>query len=156
MLTLAESTKIFELLKPATDAAGRTSSYINVKTLHEVEIVFHVQQGNAATIALSIVQATDASGTGSKAITVAIPIWSNLDTAATDTLVRRTDAVSYTTDAGVKNKIVVFKVDPALLDIAGGFNFVAITTGASNAANLTQAIAYGETRYPQATPTSAV
>jgi hypothetical protein len=127
-----------------------------MKTLHEVEIVFHVQQGNAATIALSIVQASDTSGTGSKAITVAVPIWSNLDTAATDTLVRRTDAVSYTTDAGVKNKIVVFHIDPALLDIAGGFNFVAITTGASNAANLTQAIAYCDTRFAQATPPSVI
>ena len=36
-------------------------------------------------------------------------------------MVRRTDAAgTYTTDAGVKHKIVVFKVNPSMLDMANG------------------------------------
>jgi hypothetical protein len=44
----------------------------------------------------------------------------------------------------------------AALDVAGGFDCIRISTGASNIANVTQAAYYLESRYPQATPPSAV
>jgi hypothetical protein len=75
-------------------------------------------------------QCSAVAGTGAKAIP-ATPIWTNLDTSVSDTLVRATDAVSYTTDAGVKNKMVVFEIDPAALDVAGGFDCIRCNTGAS-------------------------
>jgi len=153
--SLPQNGHIAELLDPATDAAGRTGSYVTLKNCHKAWIVVHIQQGNAATIALSVNQASDVSGTGAKAITVATPIWSNLDTATNDTLTARTAAVSYTTDAGVKNKIVVFEISPADLDVANGFDCITVVTGASNAANVTQAMLYTyATRYQQATPPS--
>ena len=150
--SLAQNLKITDALAPATDAAGRTSLYVSLKNAHKAYLVVHITQGNAATILLSILQATAIAGTGSKVLANAVPIWANLDTVAAEALVRATDAVNYTTDAGVKNKIVVFEIDPAKLDVAGGFDCVAVSTGASNVANITQAMwIIGPTRYNEAT-----
>lgn len=126
-----------QLLTPAADAAGRTSSYVTLKNSVKAYIVCHVGQGNAATVQFTPLQAQDVSGTGSKAIN-AVPIWSNLDTSLTSALVSRTAAANYTTDAGLKNKVVIFEILPeAAMDMANNFTTIAIQTGASNAANIT-------------------
>lgn len=141
MFTLPEQAKIHTALKPAADAAGRNGAWISCKNAHKVYVVVHVDQGNAATIALTLEQAQAIAGTGAKAITATVPIWSNLDTAASDTLVRRTDAASYTTDAGVKIKIVIFEIQPQrALDLANDFDCIRVVTGASNAANITSGL----------------
>ena len=128
-----------DLLAPAADAAGRTSLYRSLKNAHKAYVVVKLTQGNAATVLLSILQATAVAGTGSKAVT-AMPIWSNLDTSLSDSLVVRTPAANYTTDAAVKNKIVVFEITPeSCLDTTNGFDCIALSTGASNAANITEA-----------------
>lgn len=155
-ISLPQNGAIVELLDPATDAAGRTSPYVSLKLFHKAWIIFHVQQGNAATIALTVNQAKDVSGTSAKAITVNTPIWANQDTSASDALTAQTAGVSFTTSATLKNKIVVFEINPSDLDVANGFRSIALTTGASNAANVTQAMLYGVfDRYQQATPPSA-
>lgn len=151
-----EGLQIVEALAPAADAAGRTGDYISLKHAKRVFVVAHITQGNAATVALTLHQATSVAAGSEKAIANVVPIWSNLDTAASDTLVARTAAVSYTTDAGVKNKIVIFQVDPASLDTNGGFDCLTVKTGASNVANLTQAMYYVESRYGQATQPTAI
>lgn len=137
---LVENGFVVEALAPAADAAGRTGDYISLKNAERVAVVVHITQGNAATVALTLFQASAVAATGEKAITNVVQVYSNLDTAASDTIVRRTDAVSYTTDAGVKNKIVVFIVDAASLDAANSFDCLCVKTGASNAANITQAM----------------
>lgn len=154
-MNIPQNMKVVSLLAPATDAAGRTGAYASLKNATEAWIVAHITQGNAATIALQPLQASAVAGTGSKSITNAVPIWSNLDVGTDDNLVKRTDATSYTTDAAVKNKIVVFHIDPALLDIENGFDCIGLSTGASNVANITSALLYINSRYPQATPPSA-
>jgi hypothetical protein len=141
-----------ELLAPAADAAGRTSPYRSLRNALKAYIVAHVTQGNAATILLSVLQASAVAGTGSKAVT-AVPIWSNLDTSVNDTLAGRTAAATYTTDAGVKNKIVVFEITPeSCMDIAGGFDCIALSTGASNALNITEAQLHVLGSFQGATP----
>ena len=52
---------------------------------------------------------------------------------------------------------MVFEIDPATLDLAGGFDCLCVKTGASNAANITAA-SYILTapRFAGATPPSAV
>lgn len=149
--------KLIEAMPNATDAAGRTGDWVNLKNYALAYVIVNITQGNAATIAISINQASAVAGTGSKVITNTVPIWSNLSTAATDTLVSRTAAVSYTTDAGVANKQVVFQIDPSSLDLANGFDCIAVITGASNVANLTSAqyLLVGP-RYGGATPPSAI
>lgn len=127
------------LLAPATDAAGRASPYRSLKNALKAWIVVHINQGNAATVLLSVLQATAVAGTSSKAV-AALPIWSNLDTSVNDTLVKQTNAATFTTDAGVKDKIIVFEIQPeSCMDINNGFDCIAISTGASNVANITEA-----------------
>lgn len=156
IIYLPEQTKIVNLLAPAADAAGRTSAYVSLKHALKAWILVHINQGNAATILLSLLQASAVAGTGSKVFTVSSKIWSNLATAASDTLIARTPAVNYTTDAGVALKQVLFEIDPTQLDLANGFDCVGISTGASNAANITAAQLIAATRYPAATPPSMV
>jgi hypothetical protein len=154
---LVEDAKIVQALQPATDAAGRTGVYISLKNARRVFVIVHIDQGNAATIALTLFQATAVAATGEKAITALVPTWANLDAAASDALVRQADAVSFTTDAGVKRKIVVFCVEGAMLDVSNGFDCFTIKTGASNVANFTQAIYILEgMRYGGVTPPTAI
>ncbi len=156
-ISLPQEVKIVEAIPPATDAAGRSSAAVSLKNAGKAYIEVHITQGNAATIALVPMQATAIAKTGGKVLTNAVPIWANLDTAAGDTLVRATDAVNYTTDAAVKNKIVIFEIDPALLDVANGYDVIYFTTGASNVANITVGKFWlTDLRHSQATPPSAI
>ncbi len=143
------------MLAPAADAAGRTSGYFSLKNALKAWIVVHVNQGNAATVQLSPLQASDVSGTGSKAIT-ATPIWSNADTATIATPgTKQTDAVNFTTSAAVKDKIVIFEITPEqCMDVNNGFDCIAVQTGASNAANITAAELFVLGSYAQASPPS--
>lgn len=155
--TLPQQMKIVQAFALATDAAGRTSIYVSLKNWMKAYILVPITQGNAATILLTPLQASAVAGTGSKVLTNAVPIWSNLDTSLTDTLVRQTNAVNYTTDAAVKNKQVLFEIDPATLDVANGFDCLGFSTGASNAANLTGGLfLLADGRYMQGTPPSAI
>lgn len=136
---IPQDARIVDLLSPAADAGGRTSSvYVSLKNVQRAYIVAYLNQGNAATIALTPKQATAVAGTGSK-VTGNLRIWRNLDCSASDAFVRDTDAANYTTDAALKNKIVIFMIDPTDLDVAGGFDCIGLTTGASNVANITSA-----------------
>jgi hypothetical protein len=156
-MNLVEKMKIVEALQPATDAAGRAGDYVSLKNCHMAFVVFHITQGNAATVALSINQATAVAPAGAVPITLPVKIWANQDCAAGDTLVRQTDAVNFTTSAALAHKIVVFQIDPATLNLAGGFDCIAAVTGASNVDNITSAVYYlTEDRYKQATPPSAI
>lgn len=127
------------LLPPAADAAGRTSAYHTLKNAQKAYVVAHVNQGNAATVALTVLQAQDVSGTGSKVVT-SMPIWLVADTSVADALIAQASAANFTTSATLKDKIVVFEIVPeACMDIPNGFKTIAIQTGASNAANITEA-----------------
>jgi len=140
------------LLPAAADAAGRTGSYRSLRNAVKAYIVAEVNQGNAATVLLSVLQAKDSSGTGSKAINAA-PNWLVADTSVTDALVAQAAAATATTSATTKDKLVVFEIEPdAALDVANGFNHITISTGASNAANVTAAQLYILGSYEQATP----
>ena len=141
------------LLPPAADAAGRTGPYKSLRNCSgKVAVVCRVNQGNAAQVTFSILQATSSAGAGSKAIAVA-PIFYNADTTVSDTLVAQTAAVSFQTDVNVKDKIVVFEFDPAdVLDLVNGFNHIAVQTSASNVANITDAHMEYLGRYQQQSP----
>lgn len=155
--SLAQQFKVVDGIPPAADAAGRASDIVSLKNCAKAFIVLHINQGNAATILITVNQAQDVAGTGSKVLANAVPIFSNLDTVATDLMVRRTDAVNYTTDAGVKMKIVIIEIDPSALDVANGFDCISFSTGASNAANITQGLfILSGARYEQASMPSAI
>lgn len=138
--TLPEVAQIVSILPPAADAAGRTSaSAVSLKNAHKAYLVYHINQGNAATILLTPQQASAVAKTGAKALANNVRIWANQDEATTSLLTRQADGVSFTTDANVKVKRVIFEIDPATMDQAGGFDCLLAITGASNAANITSA-----------------
>lgn len=137
-LTIPQDLSLYHLLAPAADAAGRSSSYLSLKNAVKAWIIAYIDQGNAATIALTLQQASAVAGTGSKAINAA-RIWTKLDEAFTD-FTQQAEAASFTTDAAVKKKIVIFEIDAVkVLDVANDFDCLRVTTGASNAANITSA-----------------
>lgn len=140
------------LLAPAADAAGRTSTYKSLRNCSgKVALVCRVNQGNAAQVTFTPLQATSSSGGSSKAIP-SVPIFYNADTTASDTLAVQTAAASFQTGTALKDQFVVFEFDPAELDMADGFNHIAIQTSASNAANITEAWMEYLGRYQGQTP----
>jgi hypothetical protein len=140
------------LLAPAADAAGRTGTYKSLRNCSSrLAIVCRVNQGNAAQVTFTPLQATDSSGTGSKAIP-SVPIFYNADTTASDTLVAQTAAANFQTGTALKDQIVMFEFDPAELDLANGFNHIAVQTSLSNAANITEASMMYLGRYQQQAP----
>lgn len=147
MIHLAEGIKTMGLLKPAADAAGRTSRYLSLKEMHDAWIVCYIDQGNAATIALTPKQATNVAGAGAKNLLQPVQVWLVNDFATSDAWVRQADGTSFTTDATVKEKMVLFRIAASGLDINNLFCTVAIATGASNAANITSAVAHMTQRY---------
>lgn len=131
--------EVLPILDPAADAAGRASRAVSLKNYTGiVKLVCYVNQGNAATVALTPEQCTAVAGTGNKAIP-AVPIFHAQDLATTTVATRATAAANFTTSAAVTAKRVEFLIDPAALDVAGGFDCVRVSTGASNVANITSA-----------------
>ena|SRR6476659_3089216 len=142
---------------PAADAAGRTATYISCKNAHKVFIICQLTQGNAATVTFTLFQAKNVAANSEKALTNNVAIYADLDSAASDAMVRATDGVAYTTDAGLKNKIVLFEIDPASMDVNNGFDCLTVKSGASNAANITSILyAIGPLRYPALSPITAL
>ncbi len=145
------------LLAPAADAAGRTSVYKNLRNnAGKVCIICRVNQGNAAQVTFSVLQATALAGTNSKAIS-ASPIFYNADAAAGDALTAQTAAASFQADAVTsKDKFVVFEFVPAdVMDVNNGFKYIAVSTSASNAGNITAASMHYIGTYQQAAPPSS-
>jgi hypothetical protein len=144
------------LVPPQADAGGVTSPYKSLRNVSgKVAVVVHINQGNAATVTVSLLQATTSTGTGSKAVgtQASPPIFYNANSTLSDTLVAQTPANSFTTDATLADKFVVFEFDPAdALDLANGFNHLAVQIGASNAANIVEAHMEYLGRYQQAVP----
>jgi hypothetical protein len=137
-VSIPENLVPYHFLAPAADAAGRTSAYISLRGTPKAWIVVYIDQGAANTVLLSPLQATAVAGTGSKAIAAA-RISVKLDEALT-VFTKATEAATYTTDAGVKKKFVIFEIDAAkVMDVANGFDCIAISTGASAAGNITSA-----------------
>jgi hypothetical protein len=155
MLNLKESCIWATTLAPAADAAGRNGTAVSVKQAIRLYVVYYIDQGNAATIALAPEQCSAVAGTGNKAIPVS-QIFANQDMVASSVLVKQTAAASFTTSAAVKRKLVIFEIDPAALDVANGFDCVRAVTGASNAANITSALIVMESRYQSATTADAM
>lgn len=153
-----EGNKVHGLLKPATDAAGRTSRYVSLKNVVKAAIYVYINQAATDTVLLTPEQATAISGSPSpKALSANVPIWANQALATDDTMVRQTDAANFTTSAAQTEKLVCFEISPAqCMDIANGYDCLVIVTGASNAGNITAAWIECEMKYQQATPPSIV
>lgn len=136
---LPESAIVTVALKPAADAAGRTGDYVRISKAHKTWIVVNLNQGSATTVALTLSKATAAAGTGATAVTELLPIWSCADVETSNVVTRQTDAASFTTSAATTVKTVIFEIAAGALGAT--YDFVAVVTAASAAANITSAVA---------------
>ena len=136
--------KYVEAIEPQA-GASISGKCLSMKNIIKMHIVVQITQAASNTVAITIEQSTDVSKSGNTAITQVVPIWSNLDTDTSDVLVKRTNAVSYTTDSGVQEKIIVFEVDAQKLD--AGYTSINVLTGSSSSANITSALYICELRY---------
>ena len=153
---MPECCKIVEAITPQAGGAI-TGDYISLKNCRVANVLVHIDQANATPVEITIEQAQDVSGTGSKAITAAVPIWANQDCEASDTLVRQSDDVGFTTSTDTKHKQVTLQIDPAYLDVNNGYDCITVKTAASDPANITSAQYFlCELRYGQAIPPSAI
>ena len=137
--------QVVQAIAPQTGASARTSDYISLKNVVKCLVVCELAMATTDTCAITIEQATTVAGAGHTAITDVVPIWSNLNTSTSNTLTARTAAVSYTTDAVAANKIVVFQIDPAILDDT--YDVISVVMGASNASNYYSAVFLCEMKY---------
>lgn len=156
VFSLPQNCKIVQLLNPQTTNGALTSQVISLKNVHKATIVLNFTQavGHATTPTLN--QATNIAAGTNKAGPASM-IWANEDTAASDTLVAKTAAASYAVAADVKNKVVVFEVDPSALDIANGYDCIYLSEATSGqATNFVSATAYLQERYPGNPPPSSI
>jgi hypothetical protein len=149
--------KPVQLLAPQTTNGALTSQVISLKNASKAWLVLEFNQavGHATTPTLN--QATSIAAGTNKA-GPAVSIWANEDTVATDTLVKQAaEAALFAVAATVKKKQVVFEIDPARLDVNGGYDCVYLTIATSGqATNFVSGTAYLLNAYEQATPPSAI
>lgn len=144
--TLSQNIPPIEAISPGTTgAADRYGDWISLKNApNGVAVVVQLDQANAAKPTVSINQSTSVDGGGSptdeKAIAKEVPIFTNLDCAAGDSLTQQDDAVEYELDAATKHKIVIMEVKPEHLDVDNDFDCIRVKVASSDATNLISAV----------------
>jgi hypothetical protein len=163
MMHLVEGAKVVQLVQPAaSNGLGGATRYVDTRLAHRVFLLVEVTKGNAALTSFTLSQGTSAAGAGAAAFAFTVPIWSNLNTsaaAATDTLVRRANALTYALDnaADGRGQQVMFEIDPAKMDYANGRYYAGLTLGATDAANIISVTAFLVShRYKQDVPPTAI
>jgi hypothetical protein len=155
--TFVEKYKIVQGIQPRTTNAGFSSDWVSLKNANKAIIVVNLTQAAAHATAFTLAQATAVAGGDTKAMTNNVAIWSNEDCATSDTLVRQTDAKAYTVTADIKNKMIIFEVDPSSLDVANDFDCISLTVANSGeASNLASIEFYLDTKYKEDVSPTAI
>lgn len=121
-------------IKPQSDASARSGDFVTLARAHKGFFLCQAVIGSGA-VTFTLQQATNTSGAGAKAFTNNARIWLVDDTTIANPVpVRQADGVAFTTTAVASNKMVIFEVDPAMLDTANGFTSATVNSGGSGAA----------------------
>lgn len=155
--SLPERYKIVQLDAANTAANALDCDIISCKDAHKIWFVIsHYSGGGDTDLVLSLVESTDVAGSTTTAVTATFPIWSDANAGTTsDTLVKQTDAASYTIDTGAgTDYLVVIEWDPA--KHSSGYDCIKLSHSDGNASNVVNALAIIATRYPQGTPPAAI
>lgn len=139
-MTFAQKIKTVMGLAPVATDANPLSAWVDLSQAIRCKVVVAVTKGNAALTSFTLRESTDGVGAGAGVQNVSnnVQVYSNLDTSASETLVRRANAVTYALDDadGGEGQVVVFDVDPAKLAINDGYRYLAVQLAAGNAANI--------------------
>jgi hypothetical protein len=123
-----------------TNGGWDSTPFISLKNCHMAWLVLQITNATAFAHVLTPLKSAVVAGTspvGLTATTEVVPIWSNMATATSDRLVKRTSAIAYTCDAGAAKQMVVFQIDPANLGLLAGvpYDCVGLRVGAGGGAN---------------------
>lgn len=152
---LPEQFKIVNGTPVVTTTGGVDCDFISLKDAISVTIIAELLQAATHATALGVDEATTVAGGSAAAVTVVQNVWKNADVSATDTLVKATNAATIAATAGTTDQQLVMQFDPATL--SAGFDCIRATlTDSSEATNFATVTYFIETRYPQATPPSAI
>lgn len=107
-------------------------------------------------LTLSLKEATDVASGTNRAVTATFPIWADVDHGtSSDTLVRQSDAASYTIDPALEGPtLVVLEWDPA--KHTDGYDCVYVVGSGGNASNTVDIVAIVEMKYQQASLPSVI
>lgn len=133
-MAIIERYKVIQAFEPKTTNTAITSDYVTLKNAITATVIVNLSQTVGHETQISLYQAQDVEGTGSKPLENNVPILANEDVSASDRLVRQSDGISYTVADTTKNKQVIFHIEPAKLDINNGFCCLNIRVGASSQA----------------------
>ena len=153
MITLPERFKIVQGYVGQGTTATVTSDAVSLKNAQRAWIVVNLDTTASSEVAL-IPYRTLAVGSAGVVLANVVPIWVNVNTAATDTLVRSTAALNYTATATAYYKQVIFEIEPE--NLGGAYDCIYITAGALAATEALSIEFFIEERYPQATPPVAI
>ncbi len=158
---LNANVELTEVVRPIVALGGvvpssSTPQYVSLKNFERACILILVN--NATTVtgsAITLLQATDVSGTGEKAIPFT-RARRNVDAAAGDLLASFDVTNStFTTDATNSKRLVyAIEVNSDDLDIANGFDCFRVGTGNATAATVTVLYLLYPAKYGNATPTA--
>ncbi len=156
--SLPEDCKIIQVAAPQVGtAAAVTSDIVSLKNAHKAWIMVALNPVSGAALLLTPQRCTSVAAGDAGVLVTAVPIWSNVDTVTSDTFVRATSAVNFSTAADVNPKLVIFEIDPAKLgETAGGVRYdcIRLVTGALPATDFVDIKIALAPRYPSGTPFS--
>lgn len=153
-ISLPTRFKVVQAFAPKTTNAALTSQVVTLKGAVKAWLVLHFTQAVGFASVPTIKQATDIAA-GTNAAGPTCRVWANEDTAATDTLVAQTAGATYTVAADVKNKTVIFEIDPASLTDTYDCVYCTIATS-SQATNFVAGEWVIQPNFQQATIPSAI
>lgn len=127
---------------PVTTNTAITADFLNMALAIRVYVVVLLTQAVADATVITLRQAKDNTGTGLKDLANTVPVHVNEDVAASDALVKETDAISHTVDADIKKKLVVFQVEGEDMDVGNDFTHLTALIGASGQATNIASVMY--------------
>jgi len=158
-LSLPQCYKIVDATAgPVTTNGGVTCDYVSLKNYKKAWLVLQFTQAVGHATLITPMVATAVAPTGAVAITFATRIWANEATGTDDTLVRQTDAVTYTLTNDIAKKQVIIEFDPGEI-VGQGMTFDCIgcvITTSGQGTNFVSGQYFLEAQYQQATPPSAI
>ena len=142
----------------ATTPAASTPTLVSMKGYGHLTAIISVKNAAGVTgSAITLAQSKTVAGANSKALGLDY-MFASTDiansVALTNTAVTSNTFTTQTVNS--KDSLYIIEVDADSLDVANGFDCIAVSTGASNAANLTSAMLFLEPRYPGPTQPSFI
>lgn len=156
-MRFTQNAKIVPMAVPIdTTGAAVSGDYVSMKGYSHLTIVIMQGAWAGGTPAVTLLQATDVAATGAKALSFT-KYWTGV--ALTADLLTEVAVVSDTFNlTAVANTFTVLEIDASSLDVDGGFDCVrvGIASPGSNADLIAVLGILTGTRYPSASPPSAI